>query len=185
MKPIYFALIVLGFFSCKQNEEAAIKIAPSQKKEISKMAGDLNVTNETVAITFKTETATQVHQAYLELKGALVNTDAAEAAAVAGEFKQMLEEVGENTAFKKLAGELEDIASTKDAAAQRVTFEEVSKKVENYLSQEVATGSLIKQYCPMAFDGKGAYWLSDSKEVRNPYFGDQMLKCGVVDKEIQ
>jgi hypothetical protein len=34
------------------------------------------------------------------------------------------------------------------------------------------------QYCPMAFDNKGAYWLSESEEIRNPYFGDKMLTCG-------
>lgn len=36
------------------------------------------------------------------------------------------------------------------------------------------------QYCPMAFDNKGAYWLSNVREIRNPYFGDKMLKCGEV-----
>jgi Cu(I)/Ag(I) efflux system membrane fusion protein len=30
----------------------------------------------------------------------------------------------------------------------------------------------------MAFDNKGAYWLSETEEIRNPYFGDVMLGCG-------
>ena len=30
----------------------------------------------------------------------------------------------------------------------------------------------------MAFDNKGAYWLSEEKEIRNPYFGSKMLTCG-------
>ena len=34
------------------------------------------------------------------------------------------------------------------------------------------------QYCPMAFDNQGAYWLSSAEEIRNPYFGDKMLTCG-------
>jgi len=34
------------------------------------------------------------------------------------------------------------------------------------------------QYCPMAFDNKGAYWISNETEIRNPYFGEKMLKCG-------
>ncbi len=34
------------------------------------------------------------------------------------------------------------------------------------------------QYCPMAFDNKGAYWLSSTEEIRNPYFGDRMMTCG-------
>ncbi|WP_018622796.1 DUF3347 domain-containing protein [Spirosoma luteum] len=36
------------------------------------------------------------------------------------------------------------------------------------------------QYCPM----KNASWLSDSRDVRNPYYGEKMLKCGSVKEEI-
>ena len=35
------------------------------------------------------------------------------------------------------------------------------------------------QHCPMAFDNKGADWLSFDSEIRNPYFGDKMMKCGI------
>ena len=42
---------------------------------------------------------------------------------------------------------------------------------------------LFFDFCPMAFDKKGAYWLTDSKEIMNPYFGKKMLKCGEI-KEI-
>ena len=35
-----------------------------------------------------------------------------------------------------------------------------------------------RQFCPMALGNKGAYWLSDKKPIRNPYFGDAMLTCG-------
>lgn len=34
------------------------------------------------------------------------------------------------------------------------------------------------QYCPMANSDQGAYWLSETKEIRNPYFGEDMLGCG-------
>jgi hypothetical protein len=37
----------------------------------------------------------------------------------------------------------------------------------------------------MAQDGKGAMWLSESKEIKNPYFGDKMMECGSVEEEIQ
>ena len=41
------------------------------------------------------------------------------------------------------------------------------------------TGETIYyQYCPMARDNKGAYWLSAVEEIKNPYFGDAMLTCG-------
>jgi hypothetical protein len=34
------------------------------------------------------------------------------------------------------------------------------------------------QFCPMAFNNQGAYWLNNSREIRNPYFGSKMLTCG-------
>ena len=34
------------------------------------------------------------------------------------------------------------------------------------------------QFCPMAKNGKGAYWLSENKDIRNPYFGKKMIDCG-------
>lgn len=37
---------------------------------------------------------------------------------------------------------------------------------------------LMLFYCPMAFDDRGAEWLQNSEDLRNPYFGDMMLKCG-------
>jgi hypothetical protein len=36
------------------------------------------------------------------------------------------------------------------------------------------------QYCPMAFDNAGAYWLSRTSHINNPYFGEKMLTCGEV-----
>lgn len=39
---------------------------------------------------------------------------------------------------------------------------------------------VYKHFCPMAFDNKGAFWLSEIEEIRNPYFGEAMLNCGEV-----
>ncbi len=50
-------------------------------------------------------------------------------------------------------------------------------------------GSVIKGptyivHCPMAFNNSGANWLQTSDQVRNPYFGEMMLKCGGVEEVI-
>jgi membrane fusion protein, copper/silver efflux system len=39
---------------------------------------------------------------------------------------------------------------------------------------------VYKDYCPMAFGDQGAYWLSEKKDITNPYFGASMLACGEV-----
>ena len=45
-------------------------------------------------------------------------------------------------------------------------------------------GKLFAIFCPMAFDGKGAYWISDGKIVQNPYLGSKMPTCGEVKEEL-
>ncbi len=40
--------------------------------------------------------------------------------------------------------------------------------------------ALYVDYCPMAANNRGAYWLSNFEEIRNPYFGSAMLSCGEV-----
>lgn len=42
------------------------------------------------------------------------------------------------------------------------------------------SGQLKLTYCPMADNDKGADWLQFGDDVRNPYFGDEMLMCGEV-----
>jgi hypothetical protein len=34
----------------------------------------------------------------------------------------------------------------------------------------------------MALDNEGADWLALEEQIRNPYFGDKMMKCGLVKK---
>tara|TARA_R110002050_G_scaffold287312_5_gene438456 strand:- start:352 stop:2133 length:1782 start_codon:yes stop_codon:yes gene_type:complete len=44
---------------------------------------------------------------------------------------------------------------------------------------------LYIQHCPMANDNKGADWISSEKEIQNPYFGESMIGCGEITKEIK
>ena len=45
---------------------------------------------------------------------------------------------------------------------------------------ELKNAGVYRQFCPMAFNDQGAYWLSPETEIRNPYFGKKMLACGEV-----
>ena len=44
---------------------------------------------------------------------------------------------------------------------------------------------IYKDFCPMYNDNKGAIWLSESKEIKNPYFGKSMSTCGTVKEELK
>lgn len=114
---------------------------------------------------------------YLAVKDALVSTDATKAQKAAKEFLN----VNTNDALK---GALEAIASSTDVAAQRQAFETLSESMYSFVKTTGTSTVLYKQYCPMAFNNTGAYWLAAEKEVNNPYFGDRMLHCGSVQEVV-
>ncbi len=69
---------------------------------------------------------------------------------------------------------------------QRKHFIKLSDAMIDLLESFKAPGEeLYVQFCPMANDDEGAFWLSDENQIRNPYFGDQMLTCGEVREEIE
>tara|TARA_R110002049_G_scaffold309168_1_gene517830 strand:+ start:623 stop:1231 length:609 start_codon:yes stop_codon:yes gene_type:complete len=72
--------------------------------------------------------------------------------------------------------------SESDIAHQREHFKILSKDVTDMVAITGTENTLYEQFCPM-YDG-GSSWLSMDKEVRNPYYGSQMLKCGKVQREI-
>ena len=71
-----------------------------------------------------------------------------------------------------------------DVEAQRKQFSFLSQALINALTAFGVDGTYYVQHCPMAFDNAGANWLSNEEQIRNPYFGDMMLKCGTVTDEL-
>lgn len=75
------------------------------------------------------------------------------------------------------------LAEVKDSTTERkrIAFEHVSNAMYGLLrAADLKNANVYRQYCPMAFNDKGAYWLSRETEIRNPYFGKKMLECGEV-----
>ncbi|PHR69678.1 MAG: heavy metal transporter [Lutibacter sp.] len=67
---------------------------------------------------------------------------------------------------------------------QREHFETLSTDVNDLIALLGTEKTLYQDFCPMANNNKGAYWLSEVKEIKNPYFGAKMMKCGSVKKQI-
>lgn len=135
---------------------------------------------------------TEVARAYFNIKNALVNDDPETAQKAAGKVSTTIENVNmqqlEEEAHqrwmplqKKLKGASAMISANVDIEKQREHFNTLSKAMlETTESFGLEIDKTYRQYCPMAFDDQGAFWLSESEEVLNPYFGDMMLRCGEV-----
>ncbi|MEL6534378.1 MAG: DUF3347 domain-containing protein [Bacteroidota bacterium] len=125
----------------------------------------------------------QIVEAYLSLKDAFVASDPDEAQEKAETLMASLAEVEGMSGVEK---EAHAIHNSQDIEEQREHFESLSESVYQAVSEaDGLNKTLYRQYCPMAFDNKGAFWISDSDKVRNPYFGDAMLKCGSVKEVIE
>ncbi|AKD03953.1 efflux RND transporter periplasmic adaptor subunit [Pontibacter korlensis] len=133
---------------------------------------------------------TALVDSYYTLKNALVASDLDASRQAAGKFNQSLNQVdmslldGSTHAkwmqlLPALKSNAEAIQKSTALEKQRTAFSPLS----NHLIEAVETFGtnkevVYKQKCPMAMEDKGAFWLSEQKEIRNPYFGEAMLTCG-------
>jgi Cu(I)/Ag(I) efflux system membrane fusion protein len=133
---------------------------------------------------------TKVYNAYLKMKNAFVATDAQKVSEEAKNVEKSIQAVQMELLkgdahmawmeqVQTLNSEIKTISNSSDIEEQRLAF----SKFNMALYKSLKTFGLDKQtayyqYCPMAFGNQGAYWLSDINQIKNPYFGDRMLKCG-------
>ncbi|HNT79578.1 MAG TPA: DUF3347 domain-containing protein [Bacteroidia bacterium] len=147
-----------------------------------KMKSDENKMTKQVAMSI--HEAQNIITDYLNLKDALVSTNGELASTAAG---KMLTTIGRNKSdlLDKIRFDVEHIAGTKDVSHQRDHFSSLSDNLYLFAKEIGPINSpLYYQYCPMATQGEGAYWLSANKEIKNPYFGDKMLRCGSTKETI-
>ncbi len=85
--------------------------------------------------------------------------------------------------LKKLMNGCDSIITAKaDSVEQkRNRFAGVSEAMYKVLKlANLKNAKTYHQYCPMAMNDQGGYWLSSEEEIKNPYFGKKMLECGEV-----
>ena len=74
----------------------------------------------------------------------------------------------------------------KTTERKRIHFDMMSNTLYALLKDAgLKNVTIYHQYCPMAFNDQGAYWLSKYPEIENPYFGDKMLECGEITDTLQ
>jgi hypothetical protein len=160
--------------------------------EVNRQQAESKVNNESVPSRFSID---DIVNNYLTLKNALTKDDTNGAAKagkaietafknadlsglsaaqkisftdIAMDAREHSEHIGDN------AGKLEH---------QREHFVMLSKDINDLIKSYGAGQKLYQDFCPMYDDGKGAIWLSETKDIKNPYYGSKMLGCGSMQKE--
>ncbi len=136
-----------------------------------------------------------VFSVYLQVKDALIESDVKTAARKAENLQMAINEVDmklvKDEAHMEWMKDLsilqkstEGIQNETDLEKARMMLSPLSDQLFHTLKKYQVEVDGYRQYCPMAMDNQGAFWLSDSDKVLNPYFGDAMLTCGNVEEHL-
>jgi Cu(I)/Ag(I) efflux system membrane fusion protein len=104
------------------------------------------------------------------------------------DIKLLKDEVAHNhwkSLEKQIKASATLILNTTNIKEQRNDFKHLSSHLTNAIEVFGINQKVYHQFCPMADDNNGAYWLSKEEKVINPYFGDAMLTCGEVKQVIE
>ena len=191
MKQMIFnmALAVIVFTACNNDNK--------EKTTVDKKA-DTTQAAPTQTSQAKPATSTSdIIGGYLQLKNALAGDDATAAGFAAKSISGAIAGLDKTTIpsdKKKIYDDIEAdmkehaehiAGSTGKIDHQREHFEMLSKDMYDLVKTFGGGRLLYKDYCPMYNNGKGATWLSEVKEIKNPYLGKSMLTCGSVKEELK
>jgi hypothetical protein len=143
----------------------------------------MNNNSSSSAINLKDDKLNAVYQHYIHLTNALVNADVSEAKIAANAIEAGAKEVNGG---EKITTSAAKITAAAGIEAQRNEYSKLSNELIALAKRSgLNSGELYVDFCPMAMNDKGAYWLSSNKEIKNPYFGDKMLTCGEVKETLK
>ncbi len=171
------------------------KMSDEEMKQMKKTDAETTSYSKNVSEKFKSQIGELVN-AYLKMKDGFVATNKAMVIKKAQTVLSALNNVDmtllkgdAHTDWLKLQKSIKEnlngIINMKGIEMKRSHFSIVSNKIAKAI-EEFGINSETKVYlefCPMAFDNKGAFWISADKKISNPYLGEKMITCGEVKKE--
>lgn len=185
MKSVVLSVILAFIFAGCKNEKSNNTDDSGNKAEI--VSSELATSNSI---------ADNIVNNYLKLKNALASDNDKEAA----NYGKALEEAISNFDKSKMTQEqlanyteLEDDmrehaehigANAGNISHQREHFDLLSKDMIDFVKIAGSSQTLYQEYCPMYDNNKGASWLSEQKEISNPYMGKRDSGCGSVQETI-
>lgn len=185
MKSVWAAIACLILFSCGNQPDKQAPVAATPRKA--------SVHNAIFNNSMK-----KVIDNYYQLKDAFVASDSTKAdlaakqlAAAADSFQwgdlkdSSIIMTAVAPLLKSVSVDAASIAADKNIEEKRKTFSTISENLYQIIQAvKFDNETVYHQFCPMAFNDAGAFWLSNTSEIANPYFGKRMLTCGEVKDSI-
>jgi hypothetical protein len=193
MKNIIFAIAIsaIALAACNSgnsNSDEANKMTDSPTlNEASTSGADIKSTSPINAILIS----------YLKMKNAFAKDNDKDAATAGNEmvkafasFNAALLTAEKKKTFNDIRDDAKEHAehigmNAGNIKHQREHFDMLSKDMYDLVKAFGAGQTLYVDHCPMYNDNKGATWLSETKEIKNPYFGKEMDTCGTIKEELK
>jgi hypothetical protein len=182
MKKLGFLIAVIAIVSCGRDDKKT-----AEQKDASPLAQSKNsdVFNQKFASFLDT---------YYHLKDALVLTNDTLATSYAKQIVLQadslnLKELNADSSIlemakanvETIAAEAKGLVGESGIEPKRKSFQMISDNMYDLVRTVRYDREVVyHQFCPMAFNDAGAYWLSKTEDIKNPYFGKKMLSCGEV-----
>lgn len=201
---IGFAIAATTLAACNNANNNTADTKQADVKNDTAIASHQQPTTDTAASQTASANSTAVFPSkeiiagYLQLKNALAKDNGKDAAAACNAIVSTLAKVDMKSlsevqmkSYMDIADDLKENAEHIGANAgkidhQREHFIMLSKDIADLIKTFGNGGqTLYKDFCPMANDGKGATWISEVKEIKNPYLGSKMPDCGTVKETIK
>jgi hypothetical protein len=198
MKNLIFVLIVTATTMVACNSNRSTENQKRIKDTLTKQSNDSTLKTLSIVGDSQNKIAIkEIVSIYLLLKNAFTEDNSTAAANAGKKLEAAIKNFRKDdlTADQKKAFEdIEDDAREHaehigknggNIAHQREHFEMLSKDIYDLVKTFGGGQVLYKDFCPMYNNGKGAFWLSESKEIKNPYFGKTMPICGNIVEELR
>lgn len=196
MKNLIIGLAMASLTACGNNNNAAT--TNSATKVVNNATSATLAVDATSVNSIQATTVKDIINAYLQMKNAFTNDNTNDAAAAGKTLHTALMNFDTKTLspdkqkiFNDIADDAKEHAEHIGANAgnikhQREHFVMLSKDMADLIKSFGNGGqTLYKDFCPMADNGKGAIWISEIKNIKNPYLGKAMPACGSVKEEIK
>ncbi|HJS55061.1 MAG TPA: DUF3347 domain-containing protein [Chitinophagaceae bacterium] len=201
---IALTILIVLFTACSSGGGKNVHEEHEMNKDTSSHAITANDKEvEEVAVTFThvdrnvSASLQEIVGHYLQIKNALADDNAKQAANGANAMEKVLNKLDKSllTAEQKagydqgedeLKEHAEHVGKNSDNIKhQRSHFSMMSEVMYNLVKAFGAGQPIYHDHCPMYNENRGAMWLSETKEIKNPYFGAEMPRCGTVEEVIK
>ncbi|OCB74399.1 DUF3347 domain-containing protein [Flavobacterium crassostreae] len=174
--------VIISMSSCKDTATRTTSVKKTETTALAKRVSSFSIAD--------------IVASYLVLKNKLTQEDAQGASQAAQALQLAFKNANPNkieaehqqsytTLSKAAVAATEQLLANGDAIAlQRKNFADLSKQMYLLIQMFPTSQKLYHVYCPMYDQGKSGYWISETQDIQNPYYGSEMLTCGSIQQEL-